>query len=361
MRKKKILIYAFVVTFVLFVLLLSLNFIRMRSNTDLFPGEKDFAFLDTSSVVKFFIADKKGNKVLLERNDSNIWILNGKYEAHRDVIREFLYTLFNMTVRNPVPLSMRDNVIRELASHGVKVEIYARVYGWNLFGLKWFPYVKRVRTFYVGHSTKDQMGSFFLMEGADNPYVLHIPGFMGFINSRFSPFERDWRSHKVFEAQIHDIKEVEVNYPEFPESSFKIVSNSGLFTIQDLKGKEIPDPDTVSVIAYLTQFVDVRFESLIDNATPEKLDSIRHLVPFCIIKVRTTQNQEQFIHLIRIKAPEGSTNIEGKPIEYDPEYLWGVLPSGEVAMVQYFVFGPLMKRLEDFKLKKVELKEVKIN
>ncbi|MCX7697768.1 MAG: hypothetical protein N2Z72_08785 [Bacteroidales bacterium] len=351
MKKKKIL-FTLVLLMAVILFPVVINFIQLRLNSDIYPGEKDFAFLDTASVVKFFIADKKGNRVLLERKEGNIWMVNGKYEAHRDVIKEFLYTLFNMTVRNPVPLSMRDNVIRELASHGIKVEIYARVYGWNLLNMRWFPYIKRVRTFYVGHATKDQTGSFFLMEGYENPYVLHIPGFMGFINSRFSPFERDWRSHKVFEAQIHDIKEVEIKYPAFPENSFRIISHNGKFKLLNLNGIELLDSDTISIIAFLTQFVDVRFESLIDDASPDKLDSIRQLIPFCTIKLKTTQNQEQFIHLIKIKAPKGSTNIEGKPIEYDPEYLWGVLPSGEVVMTQYFVFGPLMKRLDDFRLKK---------
>jgi len=362
MKKTRVLLLILVsVPIFLILLFLGLNFVKQWQDPLYNPGEKDFTVLDTAAITKIFLADKKGNQVLLERGSNGLWTLNKKYEAHKDVIQEVMYTLFNMTVRSPVPLSMRDNVIREMAAHAVKVEIYARVYAIDLFGINLFPYEKRIRTFYVGYSTKDQTGSFFLMEGSENPYILHIPGFMGFINSRFSPFERDWRSHKVFEAQLADIKKVEVFYPDFKENSFTIVQQNHCFEVRSVDGQVLPNIDTVTVIAFLNQFVDVRFESIIDDASPAKLDSIKQLIPFCKISLEKNDGQKQSIDLIRIKAPEGSTNIEGKPIEYDPEYLWGVLPSGEVVMTQYFVFGPLMKKFDEFKIKKLNLKEVKFN
>jgi len=350
-----------VILLVLVLLLVVFNYINQWRDPMYHPGEKDFAVLDTAAITSIFIADKKDNKVLLERQYDGTWILNKTYEAHKDVMHELMYTLFNMTVRGPVPLAMRDNAIREMAAHAVKVEIYARVYAFNLFGFKFFPYTKRIRTFYVGHATKDQTGSFFLMENSENPYILHIPGFMGFINSRFSPFERDWRTHKVFEAQLSDIKRVEVLYPTLKENSFSIEQTDQGFRVSDVNGHTLNQVDTVTIVAFLNQFIDVRFESIIDDASPAKLDSIKNLPRFCIIRLDKKDGNRQSIELIRIKAPEGSTNIEGKPIEYDPEYLWGVLPSGEVVMAQYFVFGPLMRQITEFQLKKLDLKEVTIN
>ncbi|MPM06185.1 hypothetical protein SDC9_52481 [bioreactor metagenome] len=325
-------------------------YLTNRSNTTLNPGEKNFAITDTASVTKIFLADKKNNRVLLERNDSNNWILNKKYSAQPEMIQELLYTLMYVTVRNPVPKSQYDMVFKQLSTFSTKVEVYATVYYIDFMGIRLFPHEKCIRTYYVGSSTMDNMGTFMMMEDAEMPFVMHIPGFRGFLEPRYSPREYDWRDHKVFRYTLASIAKVNVSYPKYADRSFELTNPDNInFSISNEVSGKLKKLDTVKVINYLNAFTDVRFETFINDFPAAKQDSIRKETPFCIISVTDRQGNTNSISLLRIKLPEGSTNITGEPIEWDPERLYGIVNGKDLVMAQYFVFGSLMRYVNEFK------------
>jgi hypothetical protein len=273
-------------------------FIANRSNTTLNPGEKNFAINDTASVTRVFLADKQNNTVLLSRNDSGGWTLNNTYSAQPEMIQELLYTLMYVTVRSPVPRTQYDMVIKQLSSFADKVEVYATVYRIDFWGLKLFPHEKKIRTYYVGSATQDNTGTYMMMEDAEMPFVCHIPGFRGFLQPRYSPREQDWRDHGVFRYSLPQIEEISVIYPQFPERSFLLKNPDNInFAVSNEKFGPIKNLDTVRVINYMNAFVDVRFESFLNDITPESQDSIRALKPFCIISVKDRQGKSNSITL----------------------------------------------------------------
>jgi len=320
-----------------------------RANPTLNPSEKDFAITDTSAVTRIFMADKKDNSVLLTRGENNVWTMNDKYAVQPEMLEELLYTLMYVTVRQPVAKSQYETVMKLLAGFSTKVEIYARVHRVDLLGIKLFPYEKCIRTYYVGTSTKDNTGTFMLMEGAEMPYITHIPGFKGYLEPRYSPREADWRSHEVFKYSLNNIAQISVTYPQFSDRSFVLSNTDNLnFKIKTEKGV-LPAIDTLRVINYLNSYVDVRFESFLNDLSPAKKDSIKREAPFCILSVTDKQNKTNSISLIRIKMPEGSTNINGDPIEYDPERMFAILNGKDFVQAQFFVFGPLMRYADEFR------------
>lgn len=326
-------------------------YISNRSNTTLNPGEKNFAIVDTAAVTRVFMADKQNNTVLLEKTDSAGWILNKKYSAQPEMTKELLYTLMYVTVRNPVPKTQHDNVVKDLASFATKVEVYAKVYYIDFWGIKLFPYEKCVRTYYIGSATQDNTGTFMMMEDAELPFVVHIPGFRGFLQPRYSPRESDWRDHKVFRYTLPQIATVSVNYPQYPERSFLLTNPDNLnFEIENKEIGKLKQLDTVRVISYLNAFTDVRFESFLSDLAENTRDSIRRLSPFCIITVTDRKQVSNSISLIRIKVPEGSVNLMGIPAEYDPERLYGIVNGKDLVLAQYFVFGSLMRYYSQFAL-----------
>lgn len=324
-------------------------FITNRSNTTLNPGEKNFAITDTASVTRIFLADKKNNSVLLERNDSNGWVLNKKYSAQPEMTEELMYTLMYVTVRNPVPKTQYDAVYKQLAGFATKVEVYATVYRIDLMGIKLFPYEKCIRTYYVGSATPDNTGTYMMMEDAEMPFIMHIPGFRGFLEPRYSPREYDWRDHKVFRYTLASIAKINVTYPKYADRSFELLNpDNSNFSIKNEIAGNLKNIDTVKVINYLNAFTDARFEDFLTNMPAEKQDSIRRSTPFCIITVTDRKNETNSISLHRIRLPEGSTNITGNPIVFDPERLYGIVNGKDLVMAQYFVFGPLMRYASEF-------------
>ncbi|HBG71474.1 MAG: hypothetical protein A2W93_14580 [Bacteroidetes bacterium GWF2_43_63] len=324
-------------------------FLTNRSSTTLNPGEKNFAISDTATVTRVFLADKRKNSVLLERTDSNGWMLNKKYSVQPEMMEELLYTLMYVTVRNPVPKTQYDMVFKQLAGFSTKVEVYATVYRIDLMGIRLFPYEKCIRTYYVGSATMDNTGTYMMMEDAEMPFIMHIPGFRGFLEPRYSPREYDWRDHKVFRYTLASIAKVSVTYPKYADRSFELLNpdNSNFSVTNEVVGK-LKNIDTVKVINYLNAFTDARFEEFLNKLPIEKQDSIRKSTPFCIISVTDRKNETNSITLYRIKLPEGSINLTGDPIEFDPERLYGVVNGKDLVMAQYFVFGSLMRYASEF-------------
>lgn len=348
----------------LIVALVLIVYIANRSNTTLNPGEKNFAINDTASVTRVFLADKQNNSVLLSRNDSGGWTLNNTYMAQPEMINELLYTLMYVTVRSPVPRTMYDNVIKNLSGFAYKVEVYATVYRIDFWGMHLFPHEKKIRTYYVGEATQDNTGTFMIMEDADMPFICHIPGFRGYLQPRYSPREQDWRDHGVFRYQLPQIEEISVTYPQFPDRSFILKNPDNInFSVTNELSGPLQTLDTVRVINYLNAFVDVRFESFLNDIDTRKQDSIRMLTPFCIITVTNRKGESNSITLIRIKSPEGSVSIMGDPIEYDPERLYGILNGKDLIVAQYFVFGSLLRYYGNFDLQaeKTENSENNLN
>ena len=85
--------------------------------------ENNFAISDTASVSKIFIADRNGTTITLNRNEKN-WVINNKYEVRKDAIKTILTTINQIRIQRPVSITAFDNVIKNLATTGVKIEIY---------------------------------------------------------------------------------------------------------------------------------------------------------------------------------------------------------------------------------------------
>jgi hypothetical protein len=215
MRKNRI-----ILIIVLILLLTAAGLFVTNSYTTLSKDVSDFSIQDTAAVTRIFLADKNNNEVLLQRSPEG-WLVDGKFTAQQAKISSFLKTLKDLEVRSPVPMAARDNVITRMAVIAKKIEIYQVKPQINLFNkIKLFPREKLVKVYYVGDVTQDNQGTFMLMEGAEDPYVVHIPGFRGFVSTRYSTVKADWRDYTVFKTPINKIQSVKVEFPFHPEQAY---------------------------------------------------------------------------------------------------------------------------------------------
>lgn len=309
----------------------------------------DFSVWDTASITKVYLADRHEHETLLERQSDGTWSLNEVYTAHPKVVSQLLETLYKIHIRMPVSKSSHDNVIARMAGESTKVEIYQYVPRINIFNkIKLFYHEKRTKVFYVGDSTKDSGGTFMLREGSDKAYIVFIPGFHGFISTRFTANPDDWRDHTVFRDNLADIKSVKVEFGENPNDSFSI-ENIGrheykLTRLAD--NKDLPI-DTLKVINMLSSFSDLRFEALMNNLMPEeRIDSIIN---------------SPFLHRITLTNADGTVkemttytkHIQLTDYEYavvtedddiiDHNRMYAVINGGrDFVLVQYYVFDKVL-------------------
>lgn len=318
----------------------------------------DFQVWDTASVTKIYLADRFDHESLLERQDGGGWMLNKTYKAHSKQVEYFLTTLYKVRIKMPVSRASHDNIVKELAVNSTKVEVYQIVPRINLFNrIKLFNHEKRTKVFYVGDATKDSSGTFMLKEGADKAYIVHIPGFRGFISTRFTANPDDWRDHTVFNASIADIESVTVEFNRQPQSSFRI-DNTGRheYRLTRLADNSPIAYDTLKVINMLSSFNDLRFESLLNNLmNPQRRDSIIHS-PFLHRITLTKKNGntsqlttfEKLVTNTTIHEIEGLLDENGNPLDpIDHDRIYGLMNEGkDFVLLQYYIFDKLLRPIE---------------
>jgi len=344
------------VVFILILSIVAILFIFNEQSSTFNKGEKDFAIADTASLTKIFLADMDGNTVLLERGDSGMWMLNKEYIAQKDMVQQFLKTLMYITVRGPVANAARDNVIRFIASHGVKVEIYQKRYLIDVWGIQLFERERLTKTYYVGDNTQDNSGTYMKMEKSDIPFIVYIPGFKGFVHTRYSTRTVDWRDHTVFNLFMKDIAKVTMLYPAEPQKSFIIENpDNRNFKLQSTETNTfINQYDTIRLINYMSGFFDARYEYVVDDPTGKLRDSLLASEPFQVLTL--TPRNGNPIQLVTFLKPNEYTQeelearfFETSDYPWDRERMWAMLDDGkEILSIQYFVFGRILKPLQFF-------------
>jgi len=342
-----------IIIVVLVVLLVLSAILFLNSDSGTFKKkDKDFAVQDTSTVTKIFLADKKNRTVLLERMQDGTWHLNNSFLARKSGVDLILETMKNLVAKYPVSKSAHNNIVAQMASSSIKVEVYQEVYRINLFDwIKLFKHEKLTKTYYVGGATPDNMGTFMLMEGSGIPFVIQLLGLRGYVATRYSPIEKDWRDHTIFKTKLYDIQSIEMEIPGDPENSFKVVNNDDKIDLYQLStNQKMPGFDTLKVLNYLTSFADLRYEAYLDEVDPNRQDSIVNSIPAHIITLVDNNGDVTAIKTFLKPNDELATDIEGNFMISDVDRLYALVnDEQDFVLIQYFVFDKVLRPLSFFR------------
>ncbi len=334
MKKSNIILLAIVIVSILISLyyIFFINTSSNLSNKEL----RDFAVEDTASVNKIFMVDKSNAKVLLERKHG-YWQINKKYRVRKDAIALLLKTINRVAIKSPVSKSAHNTVVKNLAVHSTKVEIYANN--------------KLIRTYYVGGPTSDQYGTYMLIEGSSVPFIMHIPGFSGYLSTRYFVEEGLWRSMQIFNYQYKDIVSILVEIPLAPSKSFKIINNGdNNFALESVyQQKMINDFDTIAVKKYIANYKNISYQALLNNFDQNKKDSIISTQPYYIFTVEDKNGIKQTIKTYKMPSFDDMLlDGEGNKLDFDPDQMYGYINDEDFVSVQYYVFDNLIKEIDNF-------------
>lgn len=295
-------------------------------NSTLTGSDKEFT-VPENQIYKIFIADRKNNRITLTRQGhSKDWLVNNKFPANKGVLEHTMEVLTKVAVKYMPPRASIENAAKDLAVNGLKVEVY----GQNDVPLK---------KFYIGGTTIDGHGTYMIMEGSEQPYVMHLPSFVGEIRPRFSLDEEAWRDKTVFSEDPDHIKQIEVEYPQNKASSFKITKGVLNYEVLPFHSAmpRINKPLRNGIArSYFTNYEKVIAEGL-DNKNTAR-DSITKLVPFAVISVQNDKGENNMVRVFPIfeKDPLGIPLTTKKPERYFAE-----TNKGDFFLVQDVVFRKL--------------------
>ncbi len=302
---------------------------------------RDFAVEDTSAITKIFMVDKNNQSVTLERNDGS-WLLNGEFGVRKDFIDILLKTINRLNVKSPVAKSAHNTIVKNLASKSIKVEIYQKG--------------KLIKTYYVGGVTPDNLGTYMLLEGSAEPFIMDIPGFSGYLTTRYSTFALDWKDRNMFRYKFTDIASVTVENPSTPSQSFKITNaGSNKFELLSLADrKPIQKFDTVSVKEYISLFKNLNFEVYVSDIPDARKDSIMKSQPVLTLTVEDKNGKKKTARIHYRpnydSAPDKTCNKINK---FDPDRLYAFIHNNkDLVLIQYYVFDPVFKELNYFLINK---------
>lgn len=255
-----------------------------RRGSTLTLAERDFAVEDTAAIHKIFLADRFNHQTTLERKGTG-WVYDGKYPANPNVMDNLLDAIKRVKMQFKPPNASIKNLIKSLATEGIKVEIYDQQ-------------DQLMKSYYIGGSTPDERGTYIMIDGAEQPYVASIPGFTGNIRFRYNLLGDDWRDKAVFNTPAEQIQSISINYPLQRSESFTLNKTGQGYEVKPFYAltkpiKAAPNPGKIQ--AFLYHFDRILAESFI-NSHPKK-DSILQQIPFCEMLLVTTQGDSTAVAL----------------------------------------------------------------
>ncbi len=328
--KKNYLLYG---VLVVVLIIASIVFFKNKSGT-ISKELKDFAFEDTSLVNKIFLANKNNETILLERISVNRWMVNKKFLARQDAIKNLLDAIASVQVKSPVPKTALQQINKLLATRATKVEIYAND--------------KLVKTYYVGDPTPDNLGTYMILEGSSVPFVTHRPGFNGYLSIRYFVNEMEWRDVSIFPLSISQLYSISIHYPDNPAESFQIIRKSaGLYELFNSKNEKANYIDTLLVKETAIACIKAKIDQWITINAQHKIDSLKQSHPIAQIEVKSVTGFKHTLTLYKKTLINKISETE-QEFELDPDVMYGLINDKELSLCQYFIFDPILLKFSDF-------------
>jgi len=261
------------------------------------------------------------------------------------LIKELLDAVTRVTSLSPVPRAAHDNVVREMMAKNVKAEIYT--------GDETEP----EKVYYVGGPSVDAMNTYMLLENdgklAERPHMTYIPNFKGYITQRYSTDEENWRTRKVFSYTPDEIKAVSVEYPaderksftlhRITEDSFELSPKDAMYGVNEAYQQKY-------IRQYLDFYASISIEAFA-NANTQRDSTVRSS-PYCIITVTDKSNVVNAVKIYHMPVNRRSKkqyDDRGEPIPYDIDHFYALVNNDkDFAIIQYYVFGKLLRSYRDF-------------
>jgi len=184
--------FGFLGLLIALLLAISVYFLMKKSSkSTLDLKEIDFAVKDTASIQKVmltgYIDGNNVGRVYLTKKNHQWWV-NDEFKAQNIAVENLLNTIFSIQMQQPLHPNAIENVKKLIKKRNVHVVITHQN-------------GKIIKGYYIGPATPDSKGNYVILEGAENPYIAEIPGFSGYLSTRFSANPEVWRDYTLWNLE----------------------------------------------------------------------------------------------------------------------------------------------------------------
>ena len=309
----------------LYILLMSIVFcvfLFLSEDKSTISTSDIFAVTDTSSVTKVFIADRKGNTISLDKKDNN-WTVNNKFYVRKDAINILLSTIHQIKIQQPVSLGAFDNVIKNMSTTGVKVEIYAGE--------------EVLKIYTVGNETANHLGTYMLLDDSNEPFIMHIPAFNGYLSPRYGIQgqiidEKTWRRRIVFDIEESKIHNISISNLQEPEHSFTLQLHPT--KLYDFDGS-LTTFNNQSILHFISSFKRINCESFKNDRSKIELATPLHELIINNDTLRT--------------YAIGDSEERKKEENFNVDRMYAILNNGDLMLIQNYVFNKVLITIDELR------------
>ncbi|MEM9885903.1 MAG: DUF4340 domain-containing protein [Bacteroidota bacterium] len=299
--------------------------------------DRKFKVEDTDVIHKIFIVKRSGEKISLAR-EADHWIYNEAYRASPTAMENLLRAIREMQMQYKPANAAVANMVRDLATNGIKVELYDRL-------------EEKIKSYYIGGGTPDERGTYMIMENSEQPYVMHLPAWSGNLRFRFSLSKDEWRDKTVLGAKVEEIASLSIEYPKQQNKSFRLKRKGSTYEVQPFYDFTPNIQRTASqglIEAFLVNFKSVGAEAF-ESKNPRR-DSVTQTIPFAVISLEKTDGSTQQARLfpIYIDSPNIDPSTGQKLADTRVERYFAEVNEEEFMLVQHRVFEKILWSYEYF-------------
>ncbi|HAB35442.1 MAG TPA: hypothetical protein DCE58_02440 [Cryomorphaceae bacterium] len=311
--------------------ILSLVWRELSSQNGMDKELYNFAVQDTAAITKLVIWDKSPDTVTLERKGSQ-WLVNGAYIARPDAIEVLLETLYRIRLRNFPQAAAQETILSAMATYGKRVEVYQ---GSEL-----------VKSFTVGTETPDMLGTYMLRDGYETPVATYMPGFNGYLSSRFFLREDLWRTREIWPSP-EELKAITLIYPD--SLYFEVQRAGNTYTLIGGNGEGLP-ADPMASQALYKAVQQAQYEGMVipTDIAFGKRDSIAASTPVATVTVQYVNGETAEMRLYHVPGGPDILDADGRPQQWDPDRFYAMLSDGRFVLTQRYGLQHVLKSFRAF-------------
>ena len=318
---------------ILAIIMLFLLLLWLKKSENNESEAYNFAVPDTASISKIFIADMTGNSMSLDKM-KNTWMIDNTYKVQNTTMETILKTIKDISVQRPVPESAYNKVITDLATNGVKVEIYQN------------HEQKPTKTYTIGGNTVDHLGTYMLLKNAEQPYIMHIIGLNGILGPRYGLQgykinNSIWRDRNIFNLKAEQINSLTLINEKRIDSSFTIKKDNGRLILLNHQKQQIKAKQEV-LSNYLNKYKKVNCESFKYERKKETLITEKKLYTLIV-------THQKGMDILNIYQMRDKVKEKKKEENYTVDRMYATLNDGDVMLIQNYVFNKLLITINELK------------
>lgn len=239
--------------------------------------DRDFAYPEVGDIHRIFIADRNGHEATLLRAEEG-WRYRAEdgrnFPANENVMKNLLQAVRGLEVQSLPARKAIPNMIRNLATGGILVQLFDRS------GVK-------LRGYYIGGGANGERGTLAIMEGSENPYIVHLPVWTGNVRHRFNLQEDEWRSKVLFDVDPDRVESLSIEYPKQRNRSFRLLRRGAGYLLEPFyqtgqPQKEIARGVGEGILSRYENYYVSRYE----NRDTASINAARDRLPFAIIRLK---------------------------------------------------------------------------